>query len=56
VIVADEPTARVDRANALALGSLLADVARSTGATVICATHDPLLVEQADDELSLRSA
>ena len=56
VIVADEPTARLDGANALALGTLLAEVARSTGATVVCATHDPLLVEQADAELSLRSS
>ncbi|MEO5575716.1 MAG: ATP-binding cassette domain-containing protein [Gaiellaceae bacterium] len=56
VIVADEPTARLDAANALALGTLLADVARTTGATVICATHDPLLIEQADAELSLGSA
>ena len=53
VIVADEPTARLDGANALALGALLADAARTTGATVICATHDPLLIEQADAELSL---
>ena len=56
VIVADEPTARLDVANALALGTLLADVARTTGATVICATHDPLLIEQADAELSLASS
>jgi ABC-type lipoprotein export system ATPase subunit len=56
VIVADEPTARLDGANALALGALLAELARTTGATVICATHDPLLIEQADAELSLRSA
>ena len=55
MIVADEPTARLDAANALALGALLADVARTTGATVICATHDPLLIEQADAELSLGS-
>ena len=55
VIVADEPTARLDGANALALGALLADLARTTGATVICATHDPLLIEQADAELSLGS-
>ena len=55
VIVADEPTARLDAANALALGALLADVARTTGATVICATHDPLLIEQADAEVSLAS-
>ncbi len=55
VIVADEPTARLDGANVLALGSLLGEVARSSGATVICATHDPLLIELADAELSLRS-
>lgn len=34
--------ARLDGANALALGALLADVARTFGTTVICATHDPL--------------
>ena len=56
VIVADEPTARLDGANALALGTLLAEVARNTGATVICATHDPLLIDQADEELSLGSS
>ncbi|HUQ21916.1 MAG TPA: ATP-binding cassette domain-containing protein [Gaiellaceae bacterium] len=54
-LVADEPTARLDAANALALGALLADVARTSGTTVICATHDPLLIEQADAELSLGS-
>ncbi len=54
--IADEPTARLDGANALALGALLADVARTSGTTVICATHDPLLIEQADAELSLGSA
>jgi len=54
-LVADEPTARLDGANALALGALLADIARTSGTTVICATHDPLLIEQADAELSLGS-
>jgi ABC-type lipoprotein export system ATPase subunit len=54
-IIADEPTSRLDAANSLALGTLLADVARSFGTTVICATHDPLLIEQADVELSLGS-
>ena len=56
VVLADEPTARLDGANALALGALLAELARSTGAAVVCATHDPLLIEQADAELSLASA
>jgi len=52
-IVADEPTARLDGANALGVGLLLAELARSTSAVVICATHDPLLIEQADDVLAL---
>ena len=55
-IVADEPTARLDGANALAVGALLVDLARSTGAVVVCATHDPLLIEQADEILSLGSS
>jgi len=54
-IVADEPTARLDGANALAVGGLLVDLARSTGAVVVCATHDPLLIDQADEVLSLGS-
>jgi ABC-type lipoprotein export system ATPase subunit len=53
-IVADEPTARLDGANALAVGALLVDLARSTGAVVVCATHDPLLIDQADEVLALR--
>ena len=55
LLVADEPTARLDAANALALGTLLAELARTSGTTVVCATHDPLLIDQADAELSLRS-
>ena len=55
-LIADEPTSRLDAANSLALGTLLAEVARSFGTTVICATHDPLLIEQADVELSLGSS
>jgi len=55
LLLADEPTSRLDSANALAVAVLLARLARETGAAVICATHDPLVIEQADDELSLRS-
>ncbi len=54
-IIADEPTSRLDAANSLALGTLLAEVARRFGTIVICATHDPLLIEQADAELRLGS-
>ena len=53
LLLADEPTARLDEANALAVGVLLARLAYESGAAVVCATHDPLLVEQADEEISL---
>jgi len=55
VLIADEPTARLDTSSAVALGALLVEVARSSGTAVICATHDPLLIEQADEELALGS-
>ncbi len=53
LILVDEPTSRLDEANALSIAALLARLARETGAAVVCATHDPILVEQADRELSL---
>jgi putative ABC transport system ATP-binding protein len=53
LLLADEPTSRLDSANALAIAVLLAQLARETGAAVLCATHDPLVIEQADDELRL---
>jgi ABC-type lipoprotein export system ATPase subunit len=53
LLLADEPTARLDEENARALGALLADVARSTGAAVVCATHDPAVVEHAAAEVPL---
>ncbi len=56
VIVADEPTSRVDVSGALVLGGLFADIAHEYGTTLICATHDPVLVGFADDEVKLRAA
>jgi ABC-type lipoprotein export system ATPase subunit len=53
LLLADEPTARLDEANALAIASLFARLAHETGAAVVCATHDPLVVQQADGELAL---
>jgi ABC-type lipoprotein export system ATPase subunit len=32
---------------------LLARLARDTGAAVLCSTHDPLVIEQADTALAL---
>ena len=55
LLLADEPTARLDRQNAVAIGRLLRDLA-GTGAAVVCATHDPILIELADDVLALDAA
>jgi ABC-type lipoprotein export system ATPase subunit len=54
LLLADEPTARLDQANALAVGILLAELARASGAAVVCATHDLLVIEQADQQIALR--
>jgi putative ABC transport system ATP-binding protein len=53
LLLADEPTARLDQANALAVTNLLASLAADTGAAIVCATHDPIVSEQADTELKL---
>jgi ABC-type lipoprotein export system ATPase subunit len=53
LLLVDEPTARLDQANALRLGTLLSALARETGAAVVCATHDPVVIAQADAELAL---
>src|SRR5207302_286463 len=41
LLLADEPTARLDEANARAVGALFAQLAASTGTAIVCATHDP---------------
>jgi ABC-type lipoprotein export system ATPase subunit len=51
LLLADEPTSRLDGANAIAVAHLLARLARDTGAVVLCATHDPLVIEQAHEQL-----
>jgi ABC-type lipoprotein export system ATPase subunit len=53
LLLADEPTSRLDGANAVSVAILLARLARSTGAAVACATHDPLVIEQAESQISL---
>jgi peptide/nickel transport system ATP-binding protein len=56
LLLADEPTARLDQANALAVTNLLAALAAETGAAVVCATHDPIVSEQAETEVRLAGA
>jgi putative ABC transport system ATP-binding protein len=53
ILLADEPTARLDEANALAVASLLEAQAAERGVAVVCGTHDRLLAETATVELSL---
>ncbi len=53
LLLVDEPTSRLDVGNALAVAILLARIAHEENAAVVCATHDPLVLEQADEELRL---
>ena len=55
LLLADEPTARLDEANARAVGALFAELARTTGTAIVCATHDPVLIEHAQVEFPLAS-
>jgi ABC-type lipoprotein export system ATPase subunit len=54
LLLADEPTARLDQANALAVARLFLRLARETGAAVVCATHDAAVIGEADERLRLR--
>ncbi|MGZ4317862.1 MAG: ABC transporter ATP-binding protein [Gaiellaceae bacterium] len=53
LLLADEPTSRLDEANALEVALLLARLAGELGIAVVCATHDRRVIDQADDEFSL---
>ena len=48
LLLVDEPTSRQDENNARAVAALLAAAAHEEGQTVICATHDPAVIRQAD--------
>jgi len=53
LLIADEPTSRQDENNAQAVADLLAAAAHEEGQTVICATHDPAVIRQADKVIAL---
>jgi ABC-type lipoprotein export system ATPase subunit len=53
LLLMDEPTARLDEDNAHAVAGLLRRAARVHGLAVVCATHDPVLIEAADTILPL---
>jgi ABC-type lipoprotein export system ATPase subunit len=53
LVLVDEPTARLDEENARAAAALLRRAAHERGVAVVCATHDPVLIEHADAEVRL---
>ena len=53
LLLVDEPTSRLDEANAIAISELLRQVTDAHGVTVVCATHDPAVAQRADQVLAL---
>ena len=56
LLLVDEPTARLDEENARLCSGLLVRSAHERGLAVVCATHDPVLIETADDVMSLEES
>jgi ABC-type lipoprotein export system ATPase subunit len=54
VILADEPTGNVDRANAHAIMDLFTKVRDTYGTTVIIVTHDAEAARHADRQVAVR--
>jgi putative ABC transport system ATP-binding protein len=55
VLLADEPTASLDSANAASVTGLLKDASLTQGVAVLLVTHDPAVAGQADRILRLQS-
>ena len=53
LLLVDEPTARLDEGNAGLCSDLLARAAHERRLAVVCATHDPVLIEAADEVVPL---
>ena len=53
VVLADEPTGNLDRANGRAIMDLIQDVNERTGVTVLLVTHDPVFAAYASCVLRL---
>lgn len=56
IVLADEPTAALDKRNALAVAAALADYARQHQAIVVTVSHDDILFDAADDVVRLEKA
>ena len=53
IVLADEPTAALDRENALFVANTLRHHAESTGAVVVAVSHDGAMIETAHDQFAL---
>ena len=53
LLIVDEPTSRLDEANAAAVAGLLHEAAAQDRQTVLCATHDPEVINRADQVVAL---
>ncbi|HEY7132640.1 MAG TPA: ABC transporter ATP-binding protein [Candidatus Limnocylindrales bacterium] len=54
ILLADEPTGQLDSETGHVIMMLLRDVVRTEGVTAIVATHDPVMLDVADQILELR--
>jgi putative ABC transport system ATP-binding protein len=54
LLLADEPTGQLDQETGKQIMRLLRAVVRSEGVTALVATHDPVLIDLADEVLQLR--
>ena len=55
ILVADEPTGNLDEVNGQAIVSLLFELRRARGATLVLVTHDASLAARCDRTIRLRS-
>jgi putative ABC transport system ATP-binding protein len=55
ILLADEPTASLDRGNAETIAAELQRLAKADGRIVICASHDERVAARADDTLALQA-
>ena len=53
LLIVDEPTSSQDESNARDIAALLVAAAHQEGQTVICASHDPAVIGQADHVITL---
>jgi len=53
LVLADEPTANLDRTTGVELIALLRRIQRDTGTSVVFSSHDPAVLAAADDHVSI---